>query len=55
MTWRRRSTARYGGAADAFDLVFPPGTPAGQQRELLADLHRIPHQFQRFATGATKP
>ncbi len=42
--------ARYGGAADAFDLVFPPGTQPGLQRELLTEIQRIPHVFAGFAT-----
>ena len=42
--------ARYGGLADAIELNFPSGTPAGLQRELLADIHRIPHTFEGFDT-----
>jgi len=41
---------RYGGLADAVELNFPPGTPAGLQRELLADIRRIPHRFEGFDT-----
>ena len=42
--------ARYGGLADAIEVNFPPGDPAGFQRELLADIRRIPHVFEGFAT-----
>ncbi len=42
--------ARYGGLADAIELNFPPGTPAGLQRELLSDIRRIPHHFEGFDT-----
>jgi probable F420-dependent oxidoreductase len=42
---------RYGGVADAIDLDFPPGTPLGLQRELLADIRRIPHRFTGFDTN----
>jgi probable F420-dependent oxidoreductase len=41
---------RYGGLADAIELTFPAGTPAGLQSELLADIRRIPHAFQGFDT-----
>jgi hypothetical protein len=40
--------ARYGGLADAIELSFPAGTPAGLQRELVADIRRIPHRFEGF-------
>jgi len=43
--------ARYGGAADSFDLKLPPGTPVGLARELLAEIHRIPHRFAGFDTA----
>jgi probable F420-dependent oxidoreductase len=43
--------ARYGGLADSIELNFPAGTAAGFQRELLTDLHRIPHIFQGFGTS----
>ncbi|MDQ2803284.1 MAG: TIGR03617 family F420-dependent LLM class oxidoreductase [Pseudomonadota bacterium] len=43
--------ARHGGAADALDLALPAGTPDGLQRELLADIRRIPHAFRGFASG----
>jgi probable F420-dependent oxidoreductase len=42
--------ARYGGLADAIELNFPVGTPAGLQRELVADIRRIPHRFEGFDT-----
>jgi probable F420-dependent oxidoreductase len=42
--------ARYGGLADAIELNFPAGTAAGLQRELLPDIHRIPHTFEGFET-----
>jgi probable F420-dependent oxidoreductase len=41
---------RFGGVADAFDLVLPAGTQAGLARELVADIKRIPHEFTGFAT-----
>jgi probable F420-dependent oxidoreductase len=43
--------ARYGGAADSIDLAFPDDMPAGLQRELLADIKRVPHRFQGFDTS----
>src|SRR6476620_8197394 len=39
---------RYGGAADAIDLEFPPDTPLGLRRELIADIQRIPHRSTCF-------
>jgi probable F420-dependent oxidoreductase len=42
--------ARFGGLADAIELNFPAGTPPGLQRDLLADIRRIPHIFQSFDT-----
>jgi probable F420-dependent oxidoreductase len=42
---------RFGGAADSIDLNFPPDAPPGLQRELLADIHRIPHRFIGFDTN----
>jgi probable F420-dependent oxidoreductase len=42
--------ARYGGLADAIELNFQAGTPAGLQRELLTDIRRIPHVFEGFDT-----
>ena len=42
---------RFGGVADSIDLHFPADTPAGLQRELLADIRRIPHTFAGFSTA----
>jgi probable F420-dependent oxidoreductase len=41
---------RFGGAADSIDLEFPADAPSGLQRELLADIRRIPHRFTGFDT-----
>lgn len=41
---------RFEGAADSIDLHFPPGVPPDLQRELLADIRRIPHIFAGFDT-----
>jgi probable F420-dependent oxidoreductase len=41
---------RYGNLADSVELNFPADTPAGLQRELLADIRRIPHNFEGFNT-----
>jgi probable F420-dependent oxidoreductase len=41
---------RFGGLADSIEMSFPAGTPAGPQRELLADVRRIPHAFAGFDT-----
>jgi probable F420-dependent oxidoreductase len=41
---------RFGGLADSIEINFPVGTPAGLQRELLADIRRIPHAFADFDT-----
>jgi probable F420-dependent oxidoreductase len=46
----RAIEARFGGLADSVEINFPAGTPAGLQRELLADIRRIPHPFEDFAT-----
>jgi probable F420-dependent oxidoreductase len=46
----RAIEARFGGLADAIELNFPAGTPPGLQRDLLADIRRIPHIFQSFDT-----
>ncbi|HXO92473.1 MAG TPA: TIGR03617 family F420-dependent LLM class oxidoreductase, partial [Stellaceae bacterium] len=43
--------ARYGGLADSIEINFPADTPAGLQRELVADIRRIPHVFEGFAAG----
>ena len=42
---------RFGGVADSIDLHFAPGTPAGLQREIVADIHRIPIGFTGFNTN----
>lgn len=42
---------RWGGAADTIEMNFPTGTPIGLQRELLADIRRIPHTFTGFGGG----
>jgi probable F420-dependent oxidoreductase len=41
---------RFGGAADSIDLEFPADAPVGLQRQLLADIRRIPHRFNGFDT-----
>jgi probable F420-dependent oxidoreductase len=41
---------RFGGAADSIDLEFPADAPSGLQRELLAEIRRIPHRFTGFDT-----
>jgi probable F420-dependent oxidoreductase len=41
---------RFGGLADSIEMSFPAGTPAGLQRELLADIRRIPRAFAGFDT-----
>jgi len=43
--------ARYGGLADSIEINFPADTPVGLQRELVADIRRIPHAFAGFAAG----
>jgi probable F420-dependent oxidoreductase len=47
----RAIEARYGGLADSVEVNFPAGTPAGLQRELLADIRCIPQVFEGFAAG----
>jgi hypothetical protein len=42
---------RFGGTADSIDLDFPPATPLGLRRELIADARRIPHRFEGFDIG----
>ncbi len=44
---------RFGGVADSITLDFPPDAAAGLQRELLADIHRIPHNFSGYDTAWT--
>jgi probable F420-dependent oxidoreductase len=46
---------RFGGAADSIDLNFPADAPLGLQRELLADIRRIPHRFTGFDTNWAAP
>jgi probable F420-dependent oxidoreductase len=41
---------RFGDTADSIDLEFPADAPSGLQRELLADIRRIPHRFTGFDT-----
>jgi probable F420-dependent oxidoreductase len=41
---------RFGDAADSIDLEFPAESPPGLQRELLAEIRRIPHRFTGFDT-----
>jgi hypothetical protein len=41
---------RYGGLADAIEVNFPADTPLALQRELLADIRRIPPKFAGFET-----
>ncbi len=43
--------ARFAGLANSIDLNFSAGTPEGLQREVLADIRRIPHLFEGFAAG----
>jgi hypothetical protein len=43
--------ARFGGLADSIGISFPPATATGLQRELVADIRRIPHLFEEFAVG----
>ena len=47
----RAVEARFGGLADAIEVNFPAGTPAGLQRELLTELRLIPHIFEGFDTS----
>ncbi len=42
---------RFGGVADSIDLHFPAGTPPGLQRDILADIQRIPTTFTGFNTN----
>jgi probable F420-dependent oxidoreductase len=46
----RAIEARFGGLADSIEMNFPADAPAGLQRELLADIRRIPHAFAGFDT-----
>jgi probable F420-dependent oxidoreductase len=47
----RAIEARFGGLADSIEINFPAGAPAELQRELLADIRRIPHAFAGFDTS----
>jgi len=42
---------RFGGVADSVDLHFPDTTPVGLMKELLTEIHRIPHTFAGFNTN----
>jgi probable F420-dependent oxidoreductase len=42
---------RFGGAADAIEIMLPADVEPGPIRELLADVKRIPQDFQGFATS----
>jgi hypothetical protein len=44
------TAARWGGAADSIELNFRPDTPVGLQRDIIADIHRIPQAFAGFKT-----
>jgi hypothetical protein len=46
----RAIDARFGGLADSIEINFPADAPAGLQRELLADMRRIPCAFKAFDT-----
>jgi probable F420-dependent oxidoreductase len=46
----RAIETRFGGLADSIEMNFPADAPAGLQRELLADIRRIPHAFTGFDT-----
>ncbi len=43
--------ARFGGLADSVELNFPADTPLGLQRELIADIRRIPQTFTGYAAN----
>jgi probable F420-dependent oxidoreductase len=42
---------RFGGLADAVELNLPAGASPGLQRDVLTDIHRIPHTFAGFDTS----
>jgi hypothetical protein len=42
---------RFGGVADSIDLHFPAGIAPGLAKELVSDIHRIPHTFAGFNTN----
>jgi len=46
----RAIDARFGSLADSIEINFSADTPAGLQRELLADMRRIPCAFKAFDT-----
>lgn len=37
---------RFGGLSDSIEMGFPPGTSAGEVKEILADIHRVPIRFE---------
>jgi probable F420-dependent oxidoreductase len=41
---------RFGGAADSITIALPPGWEPEPVREMLAEIHRIPHTFRGFKT-----
>jgi hypothetical protein len=47
----RNIQQRFGGAADAIEIFLSPDCDMETIRELIADIHRIPHAFRGFATG----
>lgn len=47
----RAIEARFGGVADSVTLDFPEGAPAGLQREVVSDVHRVPQRFTGYASG----
>jgi probable F420-dependent oxidoreductase len=47
----RAIETRFGGLADSIEMSFPADAPTSLQRELLADIRRIPHTFTEFAAG----
>jgi Luciferase-like monooxygenase len=42
---------RFGGVADSVDIHFPAGIAPELAKELVADIHRIPHTFSGFNTN----
>jgi probable F420-dependent oxidoreductase len=41
---------RFGGVADSITIALPPGWEPEPVREMLAEIHRIPHTFRGFKT-----
>ena len=41
----RAIAERFGGLSDSIEMGFPPRTPIGAIKEVLADLHRVPIRF----------